>query len=127
MPRGDRVARRCARMGSVPARRRPARPPLLRLISYGLGFRLPDRYDEWVFHDLNDRGWRWRVMARIVLLCIPLIVGAMFLPGDIGLRLMTAMFVFVGPVFIAGAYADEFRAYRLRQHGLLPPSGPDPD
>jgi hypothetical protein len=97
------------------------------VIAYGLGFRLPERYDEWVFHDLNDRGWRLRVMYRIVAITIPLIVGALFLPGPISLRLLTAMFLFVGPMFMAGAYADEFRAYRLRQHGLLPPSGPDPD
>jgi hypothetical protein len=33
----------------------------------------------------------------------------------------------VGPLFVGAAYSSEFRAYRLRQHGLLPPSGPDPD
>lgn len=103
------------------------RPPLLRVVAYGLGFRLPERYDEWVFHDLNDRGWRLRVMGRILAIAVPLVVGAMFLPGALGLRVLTAMLLFVGPLFIAGAYADEFRVYRLRQHGLLPPSGPDPD
>lgn len=101
------------------------RPPLGRVVLYGLGFRLPERYDDWVFHDLNDRGWRWRETARIAVIPIPFVIGAMFLPGDIGLRLMTALFFVVGPIFIGAAYADEFRAYRLRQHGLLPPSGPD--
>ena len=73
---------------------------------YAFGFRLPDRYDEWVFHDLNSRGWAIREVARVMLVAVPPIIGIMFL---------------------GAAYADELRAYRLRQHGLLPPSGPDPE
>ncbi len=103
------------------------RPPPWRWLLYAVGFGLPERYDDWVFHDLNDRGWRVREVARIMLLPLPFIVGVMFLPGDIGLRLMTASFLVVGPLFVGAAYVSEFRAYRLRQHGLLPPSGPDPD
>jgi hypothetical protein len=103
------------------------RPPLHRFVLYAIGFRLPDRYDEWVFHDLNDRGWRLRVVARIAGLSVPFIVAIMFLPGALSLRLYTASFLLIGPLFIGAAYSDEFRAYRLRQHGLLPPSGPDPD
>lgn len=103
------------------------RPPPWRWVLYAIGFRLPDRYDEWVFHDLNSRGWAVREVARIMMLAVPFVVGIMFLPGSIGLRLMTAVFVVVGPLFVGAAYADELRAYRLRQHGLLPPSGPDPE
>jgi hypothetical protein len=103
------------------------RPPPWRWLLYAVGFGLPERYDDWVFHDLNDSGWRLREVTRIMLLPIPFIVGAMFLPGDIGLRLMTASFLVIGPLFVGAAYSSEFRAYRLRQHGLLPPSGPDPD
>ena len=66
---------------------------------YAFGFRLPDRYDEWVFHDLNSRGWAIREVARVMLVAVPPIIGIMFLPAGIG----------------------------LRQHGLLPPSGPDPE
>jgi hypothetical protein len=105
----------------------PTRPPPLRLVTYAIGFRLPERYDDWVFHDLNDRGWRRRELLRILALAVPFIVGTMFLPGGIGLRLMTASFLVVGPAFVGAAYSDEFRAYRLRQHGLLPPTRPDPD
>lgn len=99
----------------------------MRWLSYAAGFRLPTRYDDWVFHDLNDRRWAVREVARIMLLPLPFIVVIMFLPGDLGLRLMTASFFVLGPLFIGVAFADELRAYRLRQHGLLPPSGPDPD
>ena len=40
---------------------------------------------------------------------------------------MTASILVVGPAFIGAAYSDEFRAYRLRQHGLLPPQEAEPD
>ena len=103
------------------------RPPLHRLVLYAVGFRLPERYDEWVFHDLTDRGWRLREVGRIVCLALPFIVGALLLPGGTGLRLMTASILVVGPAFIGAAYSDEFRAYRLRQHGLLPPQEAEPD
>ena len=99
----------------------------MRWLSYAAGFRLPERYDDWVFHDLNDRGWAIREIARVMLLDVPLIVIVLFFPGSIGLRLATASFFVVGPLFIGVAFVDELRAYRLRQHGLLPPSGPDPD
>lgn len=92
-----------------------------------LGFRLPPQFDEWVFRDLTAPRWWLRITMRIMLIPLPLAIGCLFLPGSIGLRLMTASFFVWGPAFLGAAYADEFRAYRLRQHGLLPPSGPDPD
>lgn len=92
-----------------------------------LGFRLPARYDEWVFRDLTAPRWWLRITLRVTLIPFPLAIGCLFLPGDLGLRLMTASFFVWGPAFLGAAYADEFRAYRLRQHGLLPPSGPDPE
>ena len=56
------------------------RPPPWRWLLYAVGFGLPDRYDEWVFHDLNDRGWRVREIGRIMLLAVPFIVGVMLSP-----------------------------------------------
>lgn len=102
-------------------------PPVGRRVLYGLGFRLPERYDDWVFNDLTSRGWRVREGLRIMMIALPFAVGAMFLPGELALRELTASFFVFGPALVAVAYSDEFRAYRLRQHGLLPPSGPDPD
>lgn len=106
---------------------RPARPPVWRWLLYAIGFRLPARYDDWVFRDLNSRGWAIREVLRIMVVAVPPIIAIMFLPASIGLRLMTASFLVFGPLFVGAAYADELRAYRLRQHGLLPPSGPDPE
>jgi hypothetical protein len=94
------------------------------LLLYGLGFRVPARYDDWVFRDLTGRGWRLRESLRILLVALPFAIGALFLPGSIGLRLLTGSIFVFGPALMAAAYADEFRTYRLRQHGFLPPSGP---
>lgn len=105
----------------------PARPSPPRFVAYALGFRLPDRFDDWVFHDLNDRGWWLREVMRIEFLALPFVIGVLFVPGEISLRLGLAAILFVGPSMVALCYADEFRASRLRQHGLLPPQGPDPD
>lgn len=105
----------------------PARPSPLRWLGYAAGARLPDRFDDWVFSDLTRRGWWLREVGRIMILPLPFVIGALFLPGSWGLRIATAMFLVVGPLFVAVAFADEMRAYRLRQHGLLPPSGPEPD
>ncbi|MGH8962159.1 MAG: DUF5313 family protein [Jatrophihabitantaceae bacterium] len=104
-----------------------ARPPVWRRLLYGLGFRLPERYDDWVFRDLTGRGWRVREALRIMVIALPFTIGSFFLPGELALRELTASFFVFGPALIALAYSDEFRDYRLRQHGLLPPSGPDPD
>ena len=102
------------------------RPPPWLWLKYAAGGRLSDRYIDWVFHDLNDRGWRMREVLRVLGLAMIPVIGAMFLPGSLALRLMTAVLILAGPLFVAAAYGDEMRAYRLRQHGLLPPSGPDP-
>jgi hypothetical protein len=116
-----------SRTESTPGNRAVPRPPSWRWLSYAIGFGLPARYDEWVFRDLTSRGWRLRELLRVECLALPFIVGIMFLPGSIGLRLMTALFFVVGPPFVAALYGDEWRDYRLRQHELLPPSERDPD
>lgn len=90
-----------------------------------MGFALPAKYDEWVFHDLSDRGWMVRELLRVEMLGLPLaILCVVFLPGELVLRLTTAFFFVVGPPFVTSFYVTEWRNYRLRQHELLPPGHP---
>lgn len=96
-------------------------------LKYALGGRLSDRYDEWVLHDLTGRDWRIREAGRIMLFAVVPIVGLLMLPGPLEIRIYAASFVVIGPLFVGLAYGDELRDRRLRQHGLLPPTGPDPD
>lgn len=100
------------------------RPPPWRWMLYAMGFRLPAKYDEWVFSDLTRPGWLMRELVRIETLALPFMIGCLFLPGPLSLRLCTAFFFLVGPPFVAAMYSNEWREYRLRQHELLPPQLP---
>jgi hypothetical protein len=103
------------------------RPSILLWLRYALGGRLPNRYEDWVWHDLTGRDWRLRVAGRILLLAFIPIIVMLLLPGPLEIRIYAAAFIVIGPLFVGFAYGDELRDHRLRQHGMLPPMGPDPD
>lgn len=103
------------------------RPSAWAWFKYAFGATLPDRYDDWVLHDLTGPDWRLREAGRIMLFAVVPIVGLLFLPAPIEIRVYCVLFVVIGPLFVGLAYGDELRDRRLRQHGLLPPNGPDPD
>jgi hypothetical protein len=110
----------------VPAQRSPVqRPGILRWLKYAFGAKLPDRYDYWVLADLTGRYWRIREVSRIMLFAVVPIAILLALPGPLSIRIYAALFVVIGPMFVGLAYGDELRDRRLRQHGLLPPQGPD--
>jgi hypothetical protein len=103
------------------------RPSLLLWLRYAVGGRLPSRYREWVWQDLTSHDWRLRVAGRILLFAFVPIIVMLLLPGPLEIRIYAAAFIVIGPLFVGFAYGDELRDARLRQHGLLPPQGPDPD
>jgi hypothetical protein len=105
----------------------PERPSVLLWLRYALGGTLPARYDEWTYHDLTGPDWRIREAGRIMLFAVVPIVALLCLPGPLDIRIYCALFVVLGPLFVGFAYGDELRDRRLRQHGMLPPNGPDPD
>ena len=102
-------------------------PSLGRWLLYAFGGTLPERYHDWVFHDLTGPDWRLRGAGRIMLFAIVPIIGLLLLPGPLEIRIYCALFVVIGPLFVGLAYGDELRDRRLRQHGMKPPQGPDPD
>ena len=96
-------------------------PSLGQLVRYVFGLRLPDAQREWVFHDLNDAGWRWRALWRsLAQAAIPSLVFVL-LPGPAALGLLAAALLLVTVAFLAAAYAEDLRDRRLRQHGLPVP------
>jgi hypothetical protein len=103
------------------------RPSVLLWLRYAFGGRLPSRYHDWVWHDLTSQDWRLRVAGRILFFSFIPIIVMLLLPGPLEIRIYAAAFIFIGPLFVGFAYGDELRDARLRQHGLLPPQGPDPD
>jgi hypothetical protein len=105
----------------------PDHPSVLRWLLYAFGARLPERFHDWVFRDLTGPDWRLREVGRIMLLAVVPITVLLLLPGPLQIRVYASLFVLIGPLFVGLAYGDELRDHRLRQHGMLPPMGPDPD
>lgn len=103
------------------------RPSALLWLRYAFGGQLPERFDDWVLADLTGPDWRLREVGRIMLFAVVPVFVLLLLPGPLEIRIYCALFVVIGPAFIGVAYGDELRDRRLRQHGLLPPQGPDPD
>jgi hypothetical protein len=47
-------------------------------------------------------------------------IAVFFLPGPLNIRVMTALLIVLGALFVGAAYGDELRDRRLRQHDLPP-------
>jgi uncharacterized protein DUF5313 len=93
------------------------RPNPARWIWYALGGRLPQRYREWVLHDVTARTWVLRHAARSSVLLAPLCAVWLLLPGPLWIRgLMVVLAVVVG-YFYSFAYMEESAEHRLAKHG----------
>jgi hypothetical protein len=105
--------------------RLPGDPSAGRKVLFALGVRLPDRYREWVRHELTDAGWRGRLTFRHLLLTLPIAAVFAAFPGALWIHLMVPAFFLICSVGIVAMYADDIRVSRLRRHGLKPPDDPD--
>ena len=103
----------------------PGDPSFWGKVLFSAGFRLPDRNREWVRHELTDAGWRGRLLARHLVVVLPVFVVFALLPGALWIRVMVAGFFLICTVGIVALYADEIRASRLRRHGIEPPGRRD--
>jgi hypothetical protein len=105
--------------------RLPGDPRAGRKLLFAAGFRLPDRYREWVRHELTDAGWRGRLIGRHLLVTLPVVVALAAFPGPLFIHIMVPALFLICSVGIVAMYADDIRASRLRRHGLTPPDDPD--
>ena len=105
--------------------RLPGEPNAGRTVLYALGARLPDRYREWVRHELTDAGWRGRLTGRHLLITLPVAAALAAFPGPLFIHIMVPALFLIGSVGIVAMYADDIRVARLRRHGLTPPDDPD--
>lgn len=93
------------------------RPDPIHWLWYAVGGRLPDRYREWVLHDVTARTWVLRHAARSSVLLVPLCLVWLLLPGALWIRLaMVALAVIVG-YFYSFVYSPESAEHRLAKHG----------
>jgi uncharacterized membrane protein len=105
--------------------RLPGDPSAGRKLLFALGLRLPDRYREWVRHELTDAGWRGRLTTRHLLVTLPVAAVLALLPGAPWIRIMVPALFLICSVGIVAMYADDIRVSRLRRHALEPPDDPD--
>jgi hypothetical protein len=105
--------------------RLPGDPSAGRKVLFALGARLPDRYREWVRHELTDAGWRGRLTFRHLLIMLPLVAALAAFPGPLFIHIMVPALFLICSVGIVAMYADDIRVARLRRHGLTPPDDPD--
>ena len=101
-----------------PLTRLPGDPGPLRYLRYAVGFRLPEENHGWVRHDLTDAGWRGRMMARHLLLMLPVCVVFALLPAQWSLRVAVVLLIVLSSTFVVAINMTEIRRARLRQHGF---------
>ena len=105
--------------------RLPGDPSVGRKLMLAIGFRLPDRYREWLRHDLTDAGWRGRLVTRHLVVMLPIAAALAALPGELWIHIAVPALFLLCSVGIAAMYASDIRVSRLRRHGLEPPDDPD--
>lgn len=96
------------------------RPNPVRWLWYALGGTLPEIHRGWVLHDLTARTWVLRHAARTTIILLPLLIGPLFLPGPLWIRLCMVLLAVVVGHFYSVAYMAESREHRLRKHGFPP-------
>jgi hypothetical protein len=105
--------------------RLPGDPSAGRKALFALGARLPDRNREWVRHELTDAGWRGRLIARHLVVILPVCAALALLPGAPWIRITVPALFGICSLGIVALYADDIRVSRLRRHGLEAPDDPD--
>ncbi|MFL6163622.1 MAG: DUF5313 family protein [Jatrophihabitantaceae bacterium] len=94
------------------------RPDPLRWLWYSLGGGLPERYREWVLHDVTCRSWALRQVLRSLLVVAPLAAAVLvFVPGPFWIRGVSALAgVIMGLIYSLG-YLIETTEHRLVKAG----------
>jgi hypothetical protein len=105
--------------------RLPGDPGIVSWLLFAVGFRLPDKHRDWVWHELTDPGWRGRTIVRLMVLVGPICVGLAFLPGPNWLRVAVPALLFIASAGTVLISADDVRAARLHQHDLAVPDDKD--
>lgn len=81
------------------------RPGPLWWLWYAMGGGLPERYRDWVLHDVTTRTWALRQMLRSIVQLVPIGVLLMLLvPGELWVRLVAVL----GGAAVGMIYAASF-------------------
>jgi hypothetical protein len=105
--------------------RLPGDPNIGQWLLFAIGFRLPERYRDWVWHELTDPGWRGRTIVRLMVLVGPICVALAFVLSPTWLQVAAPALLFLSSAGTVLMAADDVRAARLHQHGLDVPDDKD--
>ena len=100
---------------------RVKRPNPVQWVWYAFGGGLPQNRREWVLHDVTAQTRFLRHFARSMVLISPLVVGWLFAPASLGLRLAIVLLGLAVGLFYSFVYIDESAEHRLMKAGY--PSG----
>ncbi|WP_099024480.1 DUF5313 family protein [Mycolicibacterium palauense] len=94
------------------------RPDPIRWIWYAYGGTLPDRYRQWVLHDLTAPS-RWaRQLLRTTAVLVPFVIVGLLLMGSSWIVWTAALGGLGLAVVYSMSYIDQYAEYRLRKHGF---------
>jgi hypothetical protein len=104
------------------------RPNPLQWVGYAYGGRLPDRYREWVLHDITSRTWLLRFVSRIVVEALPwlaavFVVLTLLTPLPAPAALGALILALLMSLYFTVTSADELCEARLVKHGYPPGTG----
>lgn len=99
------------------------RPGLVRWFGYAVGFKLPDRYADWVLYDTTSKHWRARHVLQSSVGIMPLCLVWLLLPVPPALRASLVVMAALVAYFYSCAYMEESIEHRLGRHGFPPGTG----
>jgi hypothetical protein len=92
------------------------RPDPIHWLWYAVGGRLPERYREWVLHDVTTRTWVVRHLLRGLVQMAPIFL-LLFLPGPLWVRLMSCLLGILVGYFYSITYMEQTTEQRLVKQG----------
>jgi hypothetical protein len=99
----------------------PARPGPLRWSWYAVGGGLPERYKDWVLHDVTTRTWPLRQMARSILQLVPVAaLLVLVVPGELWVRLVAVLGGALVGMLYAASFVQQTTEHRAMKAGWPP-------
>jgi hypothetical protein len=95
------------------------RPNPAQWVWYAFGGKLPDRYAEWVFHDVTCGTWALRHVARALTQMSPFCL-LVLLPGPLWIRFSAIALGLLVGLFYSVCFMGEMAEHRAIKHGYPP-------
>jgi hypothetical protein len=93
------------------------RPDPARWVWYAFGGRLPDRYREWVLHDVTTPSWWLRHVFRSLVQLSPVAVLLVLILGRSWITYLALLAGLILALIYSVAYIEETAEHRLIKHG----------